>query len=121
MKKIVSLVFLLVLSCESFALGINTGNDLLNECSSINPSSEKSELVVRSAEACINFLMGFDSGQAVVSAAKGVPKLYCRTQGSNIGDMVNLVVSFLKKDKQLLSVPAGIAAWKALSAGWPCD
>ena len=116
------LVFLFCLvSSNAFPLGLHSGADVLEACAETQSSLAGKAVDERKAEACIHFLMGFDSGQSIVSLTSEVSGIYCQPEGSNIGKMVDLVTSYLSANAEYKSAPAGIAVWKALSNSWPCD
>jgi hypothetical protein len=120
MKKYIMAVGISILSCKSYALGLNSGIDVLNSCQTAEEFLAGKNTNSRDSEACVHFLMGFDSGQSVAALTAGQKALYCQPKGSNIKSMVSSVVSGLKNDKTYYDAPAGVAVWKALAAAWPC-
>lgn len=112
---------LLIISCSNtFALGLSTGKDVLDACLTTKLVLSGQSSDSRSAEACIHFLMGFDSGQAVSSVAFEQPKIYCQPADTNIGHMVTAVADELASNNSYNEAPAGYAVWQALSKVWPC-
>ena len=120
MKRTILLVIAFIFCSSSFALGLNTGKEVLDACTTTKLVLTGQSSYSRSAEACIHFLMGFDSGQAVSSIAFEQPKIYCQPTGTNIGHMVTVVTEELSKDSSYHEAPAGYAVWQALSKSWPC-
>ena len=120
MKTYISAILILFASNNVYALGLNTGADVLRACQTAEDFLAGKNDDSRNAEACVHFLMGFDSGQSVSSLTRDQAQLYCKPKDANIGSMISSIVVALRKDKTYHSAPAGIAAWKSLSTTWPC-
>lgn len=120
MRKYIMAVSISILSYKSYAFGLNTGIDVLNSCQTAEDFLAGKNTNSRDSEACVHFLMGFDSGQSVATLTREQKALYCQPKGSNIKSMVSAVVSGLKKDKTYHDAPAGVAVWKSLATAWPC-
>ena len=122
MAKVLPFICILIFASKSFATGtINTGEDLLGNCALVRLSAGADMNDIYGANACINFLVGFDSGHSIAPLTLGSPKLYCPPKGSNIKSMAEAVLNLLDDEKQLIKAPAGIVAWKAFSKKWPCE
>lgn len=120
MKKILLAMFLFSMSLSVNALGLNTGKDVLEACQITKDFLDGQSTESSDAEACVHFLMGFDSGQAISSIAFEQPNIYCQPAGTNIGNMVSIVTEALADDATYHEAPAGIAVWQVLSTSWPC-
>lgn len=121
MKYFVVLIFSLAVTQNSYALGLNTGSDVLSACKVAKTFLAGGSDDSRNAEACVHFLMGFDSGQSVASLTRDQSTLYCQPKSENIGGMINTVVAELETNSDYHSAPAGVAVWQALSSAWPCN
>lgn len=121
MRTILIAILVYFMSHDVYALGLNTGADVLSACQTAEDFLEGKSNDIRNSEACVHFLMGFDSGQSVIALTRGQAQLYCKPKGANLGSMVTTVVTALKEDKTYHTAPAGVAAWKALSITWPCN
>jgi len=110
-----------IVSANTYALGLRTGTDVLIACQTTKDVLAGKSSDSKGAEACIHFLMGFDSGQTIPSLLVEQPEIYCQPDGTNIGKMVTSVVDGIQGDSSYHNAPAGVAVWKALATAWPCE
>lgn len=120
MKQYIMFIMFVILSGNSFAMGLSTGTDVLRSCEVAERFLAGKSKDLKAADACIDFLVGFDSGQSLASLTRDKSPLYCQPKGSDTKAMVSTIVYGLKADSHFHNSPAGIAVWKALASAWPC-
>jgi|HubBroStandDraft_5_1064220.scaffolds.fasta_scaffold168950_2 hypothetical protein len=127
--KTIARMCLLVFVVSTFALasdkgwGNQTGNDLLPVCSvavDVLDKKDGSNDQAHDAVECFQYVSGFLDGYGVASAVdKGKPFL-CFPKDSNTGQMVRVVVKWMKERPEKLHLAASACVFEALGDSFMC-
>jgi hypothetical protein len=98
-----------------------SGNDLLPDCEAELDNLDKKNAGGAFALACLRYLDGFVQGYQTGVLAAGAKDIFCLPSGANLGQLVRIVVKWMKDNPAKLNQPASICVSHALVETFGCS